>query len=350
YAALVVATSAVHLISFPAEGTLMEGRQYKLYKNSIRYKITDETSYSVYWEPVLNVLKDVRKVYWAPDGVFHLINMATLFNPLTKRYLVEEIEIETIPTLAQLTLHQPLTIKSATVLGNPIYGPSVNSIADTVRSSREFFTEQPITPLPGTQKETKAITSLLEQKHVNVNLLMGEGATKQALFEKNQVDVLHLATHGFWIDQPGSASSYQNIYETLSGSGLVLAHAQEHDTGNKFKLNPSGIVTAAEIQDMNLFRTKLVVLSACETGLGEVVPGEGLYGLKRSLQRAGVEHMITSLWKVDDEATMKFMTTFYESLVSTGHVSESFRKAMIDLKQVYPEPYYWGAFVLTSGN
>ncbi len=350
YAALVVTPSSVQLIPFPAEGKHMEGRQYKLYKNSIQYKITDETSYSVYWRPVLNVLKDVRKVYWAPDGVFHLINMATLFNPLTQRYLAEEIEIETIPTLAQLTLHQPLTIKSATVLGNPVYGPSVSSGADTVRSSREFFTEQPIAPLPGTQKEAQAITSLFEQKHVNVNLLTGVGATKQALFEKNQVDVLHLATHGFWIDQPGSASSYQNIYETLSGSGLVLAHAQEHDTGNKFKLNPSGIVTAAEIQDMNLFRTKLVVLSACETGLGEVVPGEGLYGLKRSLQRAGVEHMITSLWKVDDEATMKFMTSFYESLVSTGHVNESFRKAMIGLKQVYPEPYYWGAFVLTSGN
>lgn len=350
YAAMVITPATMQVIPFPAEGQHMEGRQYKLYRNSILYKISDATSYSVYWAPLKEALKDVRKVYWAPDGVFHLINMSTLLNPETQRYLVDEIDIETVPTIAQLTTPQSLTIASATLLGNPVYGPTTTVATDTLRSSREFFTEQPITPLPGTQKETQSITALLRKNNVNVTLLTDEHATKQALFEKNQVDVLHLATHGFWIDQPASSSSYQNMYETLSGSGFVLAHAQEHDTGKKFKLNPSGIVTAAEIQDMNLFRTKLVVLSACETGLGEVVPGEGLYGLKRSLQRAGVEHMITSLWKVDDEATMKFMTSFYESLVSTGQVNESFRKAMIGLKQIYPEPYYWGAFVLTSGG
>lgn len=350
YAALVVTPSSMELIAFPTAGQLMEGRQYKLYRNSILYKLEDATSYDVYWTPVRKALKNIQKVYWAPDGVFHLININTLLNPETKKYAVEEMEIETIPTIAQLSSHQPLIIKSATLLGNPVYGPASVLASDTIRSSREFFTEQPIVRLPGTLKETETIAALLRQKNVNVSLLTDELATKQALFEKNQVDVLHLATHGFWIDKPASHSSYRSIYETLSGSGLVLAHAQELDGANKFKLNPSGIVTAAEIQDMNLFRTRLVVLSACETGLGEVVPGEGLYGLKRSLQRAGVEHIVTSLWKVDDEGTMRFMTAFYESLVSTGQVGESFQRAMVALKQVYPEPYYWGAFVLTSGN
>lgn len=350
YAALVVTPVSMKIIAFPAEGQHMEGRQYKLYRNSILYKLTDASSYSVYWAPVTAALKGVRKIYWAPDGVFQLINVNTLFNPETKRYAVEEMEIETIPTIAQLSSHQHINIKSATLLGNPVYGPTSTPAADTIRSSREFFTEQPITRLPGTRKETETIAALLKQKNVSVTVLTDEHATKQALFENNQADVLHLATHGFWIDQPASGSSYRSVYETLSGSGLVLAHAQERDGPDKFKLIPSGIVTAAEIQDMNLFRTRLVVLSACETGLGEVVPGEGLYGLKRSLQRAGVEHIVTSLWKVDDEATMRFMTAFYESLVLTGQVSESFQHAMVSLKQIYPEPYYWGAFVLTSGR
>ncbi|MBX2969154.1 MAG: CHAT domain-containing protein [Cyclobacteriaceae bacterium] len=350
YAALVVTPSSTKVIAFPTAGQLMEGRQYKLYRNSILYKLADVSSYAVYWAPVKEALNNVRKIYWAPDGVFHLININTLFNPETQRYAVEEMEIETIPTIAHLSSHQPLNIKSATLLGNPVYGPASTPAADTTRSSREFFTEQPITRLPGTQKETETIAALLKQKNVSVTVLTDARATKQALFEKNQVDVLHLATHGFWIDQPASGSSYRSVYETLSGSGLVLAHAQERNGADKFKLIPSGIVTAAEIQDMNLFRTRLVVLSACETGLGEVVPGEGLYGLKRSLQRAGVEHIVTSLWKVDDEATMRFMTAFYESLVLTGQVSESFLRAMVSLKQVYPEPYYWGAFVLTSGR
>ncbi|HCR53407.1 MAG TPA: hypothetical protein DIW27_03245 [Cytophagales bacterium] len=101
---------------------------------------------------------------------------------------------------------------------------------------------------------------------------------------------------------------------------------------------------------MNLFGSRLVVLSACETGLGEVVPGEGLFGLKRALQKAGVQSLITSLWKVDDEATMQFMTLFYGQLMKSQSLSGSFHEAMTSLKEKYPEPYYWGAFVLTNNR
>ena len=111
---------------------------------------------------------------------------------------------------------------------------------------------------------------------------------------------------------------------------------------------PKGIITSAEIQDLNLFNTQLVVLSACETGLGEVIPGEGLYGLKRALQKAGAQNLITSLWKVDDQATQLFMTQFYNQLIETKNLSHSFHQAMTSLQKKFPEPYYWGAFVLTS--
>ncbi|MCB0493740.1 MAG: CHAT domain-containing protein, partial [Cyclobacteriaceae bacterium] len=84
--------------------------------------------------------------------------------------------------------------------------------------------------------------------------------------------------------------------------------------------------------------------------LGEVVPGEGLFGLKRALQKSGVQSLVTSLWKVDDEATMQFMTLFYNQLMETQSLSGSFDSAMRTLKENYPDPYYWGAFVLTNNR
>ncbi len=98
---------------------------------------------------------------------------------------------------------------------------------------------------------------------------------------------------------------------------------------------------------MNLFQTELVVLSACETGLGEIVPGEGIYGLKRAFQKAGAKNLVTSLWKVDDTASQKFMSLFYENLSSFGQLDIAFKNAGNELKKVYPDPYFWGAFTLT---
>lgn len=350
YAALIVKKNApLELIPFPFEGELMESKHYKRYRNSIQFKLRDEASYEIFWKPLASALSGIQKIYWAPDGVFHLINLNTLFNPETKKYLVDEIQIQTVPTLAQLGREIPLTFSTATILGNPLYGDhATKNKQDSARTSREYLTSEAISMLPGTKTEAETIASVFQKNNTKVSLLTEEKATKQSIFKNNQTDVLHLATHGFWLDKPTSTSGYHNLFESLSGSGLILAGAQQKEGLNNYKLLPQGILTSAEIQDMNLVSTKLVVLSACETGLGEVVPGEGIYGLKRALQRAGVQNVITSLWKVDDTATMEFMTNFYQTLIETQNLSGSFQQAMSSLKKKFPEPYYWGAFILTK--
>ncbi|MBL7873045.1 MAG: CHAT domain-containing protein [Cyclobacteriaceae bacterium] len=350
YAALIVKKSApLELIPFPFDGELMESKHYSRYRNSIRFKLSDEASYDVFWKPLVSSLEGIQKIYWAPDGVFHLINPNTLLNPETKKYLVDEIQIHTVPTLAQLDYEVPLTFSTATILGNPLYGEhAVKNKQDSARTSREYLTSEAITMLPGTKTEAETIAMVLRKNNSKVTLLTDVNATKQSIFKSNQTDVLHLATHGFWLDKLNSSSGYHNLFESLSGSGLILAGAQRKTEQSIYQLLPQGILTSAEIQDMNLFRTKLVVLSACETGLGEVVPGEGIYGLKRALQKAGVQNAITSLWKVDDEATMEFMTKFYQMLIETQNLSLSFQDAMSSLKKKFPEPYYWGAFILTA--
>ena len=349
YAALIIKKNGpLQFVVFPAAGADMEGKFYKRYRNSILFQQPDANSYSIFWEPLTKHLGGIKTIYWAPDGVFNLINLNALLNPATKQYLVAEYKILTVPTVANIHVPKSIDFKSATVLGNPTFSDKPTIKKDTLRTSREFLTREAITSLPGTATEAEAISSVLKKQNTDVTQLTKQNATKQALFKNSNRDVLHLATHGFWLDKPGSSSAYHNLFATLAGSGLILAGAQKFNSTNDFTLLPSGILTSAEIQDLNLFNTKLVVLSACETGLGEIIPGEGLYGLKRALLRAGAQNIITSLWKVDDDATMQFMTSFYTQLATSKNLPDAFQQAMLQLKEKYPQPYYWGAFVLTQ--
>jgi CHAT domain-containing protein len=135
----------------------------------------------------------------------------------------------------------------------------------------------------------------------------------------------------------------------LLRSGLLLANASNTIDGtNSVNLssNDNGILTAYEVMNMNLDGTDLVILSACETGLGEVKAGEGVYGLQRAFLVAGANALIMSLWKVDDAATQQLMTNFYTNWVKTGNKQKAFKQAQIQLMAKYKEPYYWGAFVM----
>jgi CHAT domain-containing protein len=110
-----------------------------------------------------------------------------------------------------------------------------------------------------------------------------------------------------------------------------------------------GVLTAFEVSTLPLFKTSLVVLSACETGLGDVKNGEGVYGLQRAFLMAGAQQVMMSLWKVDDEATREFMVLFYQGWIELKDTGKAYQYAKKNLMKKYTHPYYWGAFVL-SGN
>jgi CHAT domain-containing protein len=175
-------------------------------------------------------------------------------------------------------------------------------------------------------------------------------ATEENFKTLDSPGVLHVATHGFFLsdvdvrDELATDETSAITNNPLFRSGLLLAGASADRTGK----TEDGILTAYEAMNLSLDQTDLVALSACETGLGEVRNGEGVYGLQRAFSVAGAKAVLMSLWQVDDAATQELMTNFYSHWLKGGDKYTAFRQAQLELKAKYPQPYYWGAFVLSG--
>jgi CHAT domain-containing protein len=223
----------------------------------------------------------------------------------------------------------------------------------------------PLPLLEGTKTEVETINKTLNKNGWESVLIEGNEATEEnieKLENQNSKGVLHFATHGFAFAEPKAMDStinknsakYYLSYnkDPLKRTGLILAGGNWAWIGSdEFKkLNPDaedGILTASSVSLLNLRKTKLVVLSACETGLGKIEGSEGVFGLKRAFKLAGVEQIIVSLWVVPDKETMELMTLFYEDLAKTQNAIVSFEKAQKEMRNKYPtRPDLWAGFVL----
>jgi CHAT domain-containing protein len=205
--------------------------------------------------------------------------------------------------------------------------------------------------LPGTGQEAAAVVKTLK----NMKLYTGAAATESAVKAIHGPKILHLATHGFFLPDeakpPGEAGAGApkiEVYENpLLRSGLALAGANKLSSGDD-----DGILTALEASGLDLEGTKLVVLSACETGVGKVTNGEGVYGLRRSLIVAGAESLVMSLWQVDDQATKDLMVGYYQRLAQGHARSTALREVQLELagSAKYKHPYYWASFLAAGDN
>jgi MYXO-CTERM domain-containing protein len=216
---------------------------------------------------------------------------------------------------------------------------------------------KPFTPLPGTDGEATRLAVLLPGAVV----LRGEAATKAALTAAHGPRILHVATHGFFLDDASRDARNTRGLELDTGAASSAAVAARPNPllraglglagANAVGDRSAGILTALEASGLDLWGTKLVVLSACETGIGEVHNGEGVYGLRRSFLMSGAETLVMSMWKVDDEATRDLMADYYGQLQRGGGRGEALRRAQLAMlvTPARAHPYFWASFI-AAGN
>lgn len=191
----------------------------------------------------------------------------------------------------------------------------------------------------------------------------GKQATEEAfkkLSGNNSPRVLHIASHGFFFPDPKkqnlnefgdeSQQVFRSSDNPLNRAGLLLAGANRVWKGDTLPVNvEDGILTAYEVSNVSLNNTELVVLSACETGLGDIKGSEGVFGLQRAFKMAGAAYLLMSLWKVPDTETTELMTKFYSTWFSGKTIPEAFHQTQTYMKSKYPnDPYKWAAFVLVE--
>jgi CHAT domain-containing protein len=334
------------------DGNQLETRFLPYYRNSIMSRSQDNVSYDKFWAPLKYQLKGIDKVYLSPDGVFNQINLNTLKNPISNRFLLDETEISYLTNTGDLLKPPGQTIGAeppAILFGRPAY--DVNAVvtgehqnAALVYGTRNVLTdelsgfkEQEFEDLPGTEIEINTIARALEGRNMDVLTFEGADASEENAKSVNSPAILHIATHGFFVEDSAS------LVDPMIRSGLVMAGVRNRQRAG----GEDGILTAYEATNLDLDNTSLVVLSACDTGLGEIRNGEGVYGLQRAIIVAGAKNLLMSLWKVDDEATALLMGEFYKNWGEKDNQS-IFRAAQMALRQKYPDPYYWGAFIMVG--
>lgn len=337
------------------------------YKNSVKFRKEDKESYAVYWKPFEPLLNDVKKVYFSGDGVFTQINPATLLNTETKKYVLEQYGIALITSSKDLLQNKtnPTLAGKVVLVGNPTYQiqgtADIRNTVDLDNQDSFWLRNSTFASLPATQVEIEGIEKVLQgNKGLQIRKMLGKEATEANIKnEFTQTQLIHIATHGFFIpskyddDTKGKVINLDNEDkeegqdDPMLRSGLVFAGVTDYFRSEKRNQNEEdGILTAYEVMNQKLDNTALVVLSACETGLGKVQAGEGVYGLQRAFKIAGTQSLMMSLWKVDDAATQELMQSFYEEWAKDNNKAQAFEKAQNKLKEKYKHPYYWGAFVM----
>ncbi|MGD1959723.1 MAG: CHAT domain-containing protein [Fulvivirga sp.] len=317
-------------------GAELEGRYYKFYNNAVHKKLKDEYSYRQFWLEIDAKLAGIKKLYLSADGIYNQININTL-SMQDGNYVLSNYETTLVSNSRNIkVLERQNTSKSAVLIGNPPFGGAIS-------------------PLPSTKVELDNVAKQLTAGGYRPAKYTDTKATETNLKAVNSPRILHIATHGYFLKDEQirsdkvfgiSAESARN--NPLLRSGILLKDAEKtiDDNNPSLESSDNGILTAYEALNLDLDKTELVVLSACETGTGDVKAGEGVYGLQRAFLAAGANGLIMSLWKVDDIATQELMSLFYKYWIRYNDRSKAFRQAQDEIKAKYTSPYYWGAFVM----
>lgn len=360
YCALIITPTSKHPeMVIMSNGNDLEGKYYKYYRNGIKYKAKDKYSYKQFWKKIDDKLANVNTIYLSVDGVYNQLNPET-FMMKDGSFLIDKYTFYNVSNTKDLAINAATERPSykmytATLIGNPKFKQQTeeNGTASLSRGGTNKVSS--VEPLPGAEKEVKELSTFLTEQKWQPQTFLLDKATESKVKDMESPRIFHVATHGFFMQKDIVNSDNLDQKDKpadnpLLKAGLLFVGADELlSENNIYQFNKKdGILTAYEAMNLNLDNTELVVLSACETGLGEVKSGEGVYGLQRSFLVAGAQNIIMTLFKVNDKVTQELMNDFYKKWLETGDKRKAFLEAKRNIKAKYDSPIYWGSFVLVG--
>ncbi|MFH2140780.1 MAG: CHAT domain-containing protein, partial [Bacteroidota bacterium] len=328
-----------------------------MYINKL-YDKNSKEMYKLIWEPMEKELSGINTVYYAPVGALNKISFAALSKE-PGNMLCDIYNIQQVSTTGKLIKQE---LKSELKMTAAVFG-GIDYNTDSVKLEAWKY-------LPCTLNEKNSIEKQLKKNKIACRGFSGKEAKEEQfkeLFDSTDTpSILHVSTHGFFYPDPkqlkkeaeakeekidfrGSSGfgnwMFLNNKNPMMRSGLVFAGANRVWSEDWGRTDNEGVLTAYEVSNMNMRNTDLVVLSACETGLGDIKGSEGVYGLQRAFKMAGVKYIIMSLWQVPDKETVEFMEMFYKKLLKEKDVRMAFNETQKEMRKKY-DPYFWAAFVL----
>ncbi|MEI9938446.1 MAG: CHAT domain-containing protein [Pseudomonadota bacterium] len=361
YLALLLADGdRIHVVSLGAANTIDAATRRVVKAFAARetgYEALARDLYTRVFAPLeLHLQSDIgyvdRLIYVSPDGQLGLVPFAALMGrdgPLLDRFRLSYLDTPRDLWGPRRGLHDATSVH---VLAAPDFSQTLPKASAEGKDCGSLKLSA-IPPLPGTAEEAALLKGLMPLAQVKV----GAASTRAELLSLTSPGILHVATHGVFMDSsPATEASRGLLLETptepppqgveglrrdpLVRSALLLAGAPDGTAG--------GLVTALEIGAMNLEGTQLVVLSACDTGRGDIHVGQGVYGLRRAFMLAGAHTVVTSLWKVDDAATRELMSLYYQALLHGEGKADAMRNAAVTLRKEHPHPYFWAPFIVSG--
>lgn len=339
-----------------------------------------QRAYELIWAPVRDATGEMEYVYLVPDGMLNILPFNALMND-EEEYLIQTTDVHVLTSGRDLLpTDYDMAQGEYVILAGPDYDSDQTVTAEElaaaagrrstrmklgIRGAGGGLRGLSFAPLPGAEEEGRIITDRVAANETASAVYFGEQAQEQVLASmKGTPEILHMATHGFFLEADDNLRKrllkMQRSTEIqvpppgdnpLLRAGLAFAGINNNAQflGDIDTVN-DGVLTALEVLGLDLSGTRLVVLSACETGLGEIHEGEGVYGLRRSFQEAGVAEVVSSLWEVSDAGTQALMTDFYDRILEGTPAREALRDtqlAMIDSPE-WGYPYIWSAFMIVG--
>jgi tetratricopeptide repeat protein len=303
-------------------------------------KYSNDTYGNVIWGPLLSLLSGKTKFFFAPDGLLNNIAIENL--SVNGRPLSEQYEMSRLSSTRELVReHNAHSLQYASLFG----GIDYMGEGDAATDKRDYVSQRGsdgkrFLPLKETEREVKEITKILKKRTKKTFDYTGTKASKEELLsqEKLPLNILHIATHGKFIEdsKASDANAMDNSILAFAGADLYIDYK-----------NNAGVVTATEIADMSLHDCDMVVLSACESGLGKL-GDDGVMGLQRGFKNAGVSTLLVSLNEVADAATADMMISFYRNLFANKGLTkrEALAEAQAEIRSKYPDDDTWASFIL----